>query len=497
MQLMDILNREGVLNNNIGVGEINQYFKKHESVDEMLNAINLKFNKETAAYSFGRAKANLNKIPNGLKKLYALEDDIFKVLGFVNETNLYSKAIYKKEFDALNPDEKAEIIKGAAERVKSFYPTFSRVPKFVKSMSKLYFVGNFLSFPVESVRVSYNTLAQGVKEIRSDNPKIQAIGANRLAGTALYNGAMTWLLTYASMAAGQGLSGVLGYIFDDEDEIEKRNQAKNFRAPWNKKSQTMTDKFSGGKLVYSDIGSIDSYGYQREVWNTFWDNMSDKKRFDEVMAETIYNAVEPFIEFDMTLATIANLFDGKDEFGNDIANSEAPVSEQSLGYLKYASNKVFPGVVNSGIKAYKFYQEGDEEAILNEAKSQFVRTYTVDLEKAFTNYVYANPGEKNTGETGFKQRLDKAESIYNKVKNSKSMSKEEKEDYYQMSLEAYKDVLRDINRYYEAAKAGGVKAKNLDDILFKARLGNNRRNIELVSIMQGNYDFPDEAYIRR
>jgi hypothetical protein len=497
LELIDILNREGVLNNNIGVGEINQYFDKFESVNDILASINNNANSKTTAAIYGKAKANLKKIPNALKKAYALEDDIFKILGFVNETNLYSRAEYKKDFDKLNPDEKAIVIKEAAERVKSFYPTFSRVPKFVKGASKALFLGNFLSFPVESVRVSYNTINQGVKEARSSNPKIMAIGINRLVGTLLYNGAMTWLLTYSSMAVGQGLSGVLGYIFDDEEEIEEREKAKKFRAPWNKDSQVLVNKFSDGKLVYSDMGSIDSYGYQREVWNTFWDNMSDKKGFNKAMARTIVKTVEPFLELDMTVATIVNLMDGKDEFGNEIANSEAPYNERLKGYTKYISSKFSPGIINSMFKAYRLSQEGDEEAVINEALSQLVRTYTVDLEKSFTNYMYANPGEKNTGETGFKKRLDNAESIYNKVKNSKSMSDSEKEVYYQMALDAYKNVLRDVNSYYLAAIAGGVDPNKLVDIIKGAKIADQRSGPELVSITQNRYDLPDEIYIRR
>jgi hypothetical protein len=497
MELIDILNREGVLNNNIGIGEINQYFKKHDNVDDLLKDINLKFNKETAAYLGQKVNVNLKKIPNGLKKLYALEDDIFKVLGFVNETNLYAKAEYGKEFDALNPNEKAKVIKEAAERVKSFYPTFSRVPKFVKGASKAFLVGNFLSFPVESVRVSYNTINQGVKEARSSNPKIRAIGVNRLAGTLLYNGAMTWLLTYASMAAGQGLSGVLGYIFDDEEEIEKREKAKKFRTAWNKDSQVLVNKFSDGKLVYSDMGSIDSYGYQREVWNTFWDNMSNKKGFNKSMAETIAKTVQPYTELDMTVEAILNIMNGRDEFGNDIGNSEAPYSENLKSYTKYISSKFAPGVINSIFKAYRLTQEGDDEAVINEALSQLVRTYTIDLEKSFTNYVYANPGEKNTGETGFKKRLDNAESIYNSVKNSKSMSDSEKEDYYKMAVDAYKNVLRDVSGYYDAAVAGGVDPNKLNQILLRSKLADQRSLPELISIIQNRYDLPDEIYIRR
>ena len=208
IELIDILNREGVLNNNIGAGEINQYFDKFADVNSVLSNINSNANKSALSYLGGKA-ANLKKIPNALKKAYAIEDDIFKVLGFVNEANMYAKAKYSVEYDALTDAQRKDINKIATEHVKSFYPTFSRVPKFVKKFSKSAFLGNFLSFPVESVRVSYNTISQGVKEMRSDNPKIKAIGANRLAGSLLYNMMISALPIFAAMASG-----------DDDDKEE-------------------------------------------------------------------------------------------------------------------------------------------------------------------------------------------------------------------------------------------------------------------------------------
>jgi hypothetical protein len=497
--LLDILRREGVLNNNVGIGEIKQYFNKFEDVESMLASINDTSKKYTASGTYGKTKKFLNKIPAGMEKLYAWEDDIFKILGFVNEANLYARAEYRKDFDALNPDERAEIIKGAAERVKSFYPTFSRVPKFVKKLSKVYALGDFLSFPVESVRTSYNTLAQAWKEVKSKNPRIVAIGVNRIAGTLLYNGMIRGIEIYSLMALGQGLSGMVGYLFDDEEEIKKRNYAKQYKADWNKESVDIRTQFSDGKLVYVDIGARDPYKYQREIWNTFWSNMSDKEGFFKSMAKTLAKAVIPFISPDMAATTFLNLLNNKDEFGEKIVNPENPsFKSNAMDVGGYVLKRVSPGAVSSMYKMYNMHNQGDSEGIKAEGLNQFVRTYEVDLEKAFTRYVYASPGAKNTGDTGFKERLDIAEDIYREVKNSKYVSDAEKEQRYQMALEGYKNVLRDVRGYYEAAKAGGIDAAKLDAILQRAKIGNSRNSgVELVSIMQNRYDFPDEIYIRR
>lgn len=503
IELIDILNREGVLNNNIGAGEINQYFDKFADVNTVLESINNNANKSALAVAGGKAKANIAKIPNALKKAYAIEDDIFKILGFVNEANMYAKAEYGVEYDALNDTQRAAINKIATEHVKSFYPTFSRVPKFVKTFSKGLLLGNFLSFPVESVRVSYNTISQGVKEMRSSNPKIKAIGLNRLVGSVLYNGMISMLPIFVAMASGdddddkQGYGGLLGYLNDTEEQKQNRRNSRLYRAPWNKDSQVITTKFSNGKLIYSDIGSIDSYGYQREVWSTFWDNLSDKNGFNKTMAATLGRAVSPFVDIDMTVGMFKNLLDNKDESGNLITNPELPFEKRLPDYGKFVLRKAAPGVVNSAVKGINYYQAGEIDKVSAEAISQLVRTYNVDIKKAFQNYIYASPYEENTERTGFKKRLDNAEMIYTRIKNSNYISQEEKEEQYKMAVEAYKKVLEDTNKYYVAAVAAGVDANELTNILKGAKLGDQKGQPEILSIIQGRYDFPDEVYIRR
>jgi hypothetical protein len=416
---------------------------------------------------------------------------------------MYAKAEYGVEYDALTDVQRKAINKIATEHVKSFYPTFSRVPKFVKTFSKGLLLGNFLSFPVESVRVSYNTISQGVKEMKSDNPKIKAIGLNRLVGSVLYNGVISMLPIFVAMASGnddddkQGYGGLLGYLNDTEEQKQNRRNSRLYRAPWNKDSQVITTKFSNGKLIYSDIGSIDSYGYQREVWSTFWDNLSDKNGFNKTMAATLGRAVSPFVDIDMTVGMFKNLLDNKDESGNLITNPELPFEKRLPDYGKFVLRKAAPGVVNSAVKGINYYQAGEIDKVSAEAISQLVRTYNVDIKKAFQNYIYASPYEENTERTGFKKRLDNAEMIYTRIKNSNYISQEEKEEQYKMAVEAYKKVLEDTNKYYVAAVAAGVDANELTNILKGAKLADQKGQPEILSIIQGRYDFPDEVYIRR
>ena len=53
--------------------------------------------------------------------------------------------------------------------------------EFVQSIRKLPF-GNFVSFPAEMIRTTYNIIELGAKEATSNNPKLRQMGLRRLLG---------------------------------------------------------------------------------------------------------------------------------------------------------------------------------------------------------------------------------------------------------------------------------------------------------------------------
>jgi hypothetical protein len=69
----------------------------------------------------------------------------------------------------------------AAWYIRNTYPTYSKVPEFVQSIRKLPF-GNFVSFPAEMIRTTYNIIELGAKEATSANPKLRQMGLRRLLG---------------------------------------------------------------------------------------------------------------------------------------------------------------------------------------------------------------------------------------------------------------------------------------------------------------------------
>ncbi len=501
-ELMSILRKQGVLNSSVGIGELNSYFDRYDNVEDFLESIQKEANDKSIK---GKTKEKINAIKRtakdvnaAIKKAYQLEDDVFKIMAFVNESNRYANALFNKDYSKLNNDEKAEVNKVASENVKNTYPTFSRAPKFVKGLSKYLLLGNFLTFPVESVRISYNTLKLAKDEIDSGNPKLRAIGMSRIIGTLAYNSLFSTLMYYTSMA-GVGLGGMLGSMFDEEEEKETRKAINLLREPFTNNSDIIPTKFSDGKLVYTDIGSLDSYSYQKKVWNAFWDNLGDEEGFKKAIYASTKQLVDPYMTFDFTFQTFKDLYDNNEEAtGRQVYNPEAKYDDKVVDVGRFLVRKFGPGIVNSMLKSYAFYQEGDAEKLKNEIISQGVRTYTIDTEKRFVRNIYAERAEGNKmTDVGFKERLDDAERIYTDVKNDKAASQQKKDAAYAEAIKAYKNILNDVSKYYQASLRSGVPQEKLIVALAKARLGDQRGRPEIYSIMKGVADLPDETYIRK
>ena len=61
------------------------------------------------------------------------------------------------------------------------------MPQIIQDLRRLPF-GNFVSFPAEMIRTTYNILSLGAKEALSSNAKLRQIGYRRLIGASVVLG---------------------------------------------------------------------------------------------------------------------------------------------------------------------------------------------------------------------------------------------------------------------------------------------------------------------
>ena len=113
----------------------------------------------------------MNKLFRGAQDLYVAEDDFYKIYNFLAEfDNL------KNAYRGARPL-KIELAKQAASIVRNTVPNYAYVSDFIKGLRRSP-LGNFVSFPAEIIRTTFNSYRQGVKEVK--DPAQLSIGARRL-----------------------------------------------------------------------------------------------------------------------------------------------------------------------------------------------------------------------------------------------------------------------------------------------------------------------------
>ena len=116
-------------------------------------------------------------VKSQMKSMYKNVDDVAK----------WTEEIVGRKFDKFNTfTGKAKTLdealdEAAAWQIRNTYPTYSKVPQVIKDLRKLPF-GNFVSFPAEMIRTTFNILSIGAKEATSSNPQLRQMGYRRLLG---------------------------------------------------------------------------------------------------------------------------------------------------------------------------------------------------------------------------------------------------------------------------------------------------------------------------
>ena len=221
--------RLGVLDENIVASELGAVLK--EIKKGSVNNLDALYNKLTNGRFF-----------KGATRLYAGGDNLWKWYGHeyvksqlrstyknVDDIAQWTREITGKEYDRFLPFTRQlktfddALDEASAWYIRNTYPTYSKVPEAIKAIRKLPF-GNFVSFPAEMIRTSFNILNIGAKEIASSNEALRQIGYRRMIGASFtLGGAGTSALNLASSITGTTI---------DELDAYKRS----FAAPWNKDS---------------------------------------------------------------------------------------------------------------------------------------------------------------------------------------------------------------------------------------------------------------------
>ena len=202
--------RLGVIDENIVASELKAVLKdikagaKVKNMDSLLARLSESRMLKTATRIYAGGD-NLWKwygheyVKSQMKSMYKNVDDIAR----------WTKEIVGREFDRVNTftgklktfDEALD--EAAAWQIRNTYPTYSKVPEVIQNLRKLPF-GNFVSFPAEMIRTTYNILSLGLKEATSSNANLRQMGYRRLIGSLVTLGGAE----KAVSTIGMNLTGV-------------------------------------------------------------------------------------------------------------------------------------------------------------------------------------------------------------------------------------------------------------------------------------------------
>jgi hypothetical protein len=229
------------------------------------------------------------------------------------------------------------IKEAAAWYIRNTYPTYSKVPEAIKAIRKLPF-GNFVSFPAEMIRTTFNIMNIGAKEISSSNPALRQVGYRRMIGAyTVLGGAGTAAVNIASE-----LSGVT---------MEELDAYKNsFAADWNKNSILLPlDKWKKGVGKAINFSYFSPYDVVQKPFEALMKTIHDgktrtNKEWDDITMEAAAN-------------TFGELFNSfiSEPLGYERILDTLPRGKFGRGGQKKAGGFVYSDTDSINDKIYKSY----------------------------------------------------------------------------------------------------------------------------------------------
>jgi hypothetical protein len=404
------------------------------------------------------SKAGLaKKAFNVAKKLYALGDDFYKVIGFYTYQERYIKSGMTKD----------AATKKAAQRITDTFPTYSMLPKNIRRLRRLPLVGTFVSFPYEVIRTTVN----GLKYIKED------ISENRYQ-MAMQQAAGMMVSSATALALGEISKSIMGFDDDDDDKI------RDMLPKW----QTNSKLIYTGRDEYGQPKFIDGTAFfPAEVWLKPLRTLL-KSREGRTTNEQIEQASKeffsPYLGLDISTKTMAELMFNRDTYDREIYDGENLVDgvfndpeKIAQHYLKNAG----PGVY-SNIAEFARANEV-EPRFFGDKYTSYGREYTNRdalmgvLGFRFTTFNYIT-GMTSLGYDNRKEYIKSKTEINNTLGRKTKLSKERIDEVVKDYQEANDKMSKSLLLAAKGARKLGVKESEIYKAYTKS--GFSQSDVKLI-----------------
>ena len=298
-------------------------------------------------------------------KLYAGGDHVWKWYGYnwyksflsdyarkdMGRMKQWFSKVAGRELDMLNNDGSKKTLDEAIKEASAYYvrntmPTYSKVPPLIKGVRNLP-LGNFVAFPAETLRGTFNVMNISTKEILSGDPILREMGYRGLIGMFTTQG-----------AKGLALMKTYGALTGLTQDLMKEYQA-NLAPGYQRNSQLLAvSKAVKGKFKMVDLSTILPYDYVQRPWRAL-NNAIQKKEvtsqnsmnfmLDLMFAEEgpIRELLDPFISTPIGLEALNDIRRGYTKNGKRIWG-DLDTDEQKMNKsFDYMTKALEPGAITT------------------------------------------------------------------------------------------------------------------------------------------------------
>ena len=341
-------------------------------------------------------------------KLYAGGDHVWKWYGYnwyksfltdyagkgkvgMDKMVKWFRNVANKELDLVNIDGTKKTLAQAIKEASAYYvrntmPTYSKVPLAIKGVRNLP-LGNFVAFPAETLRGSFNVMNISTKEILSGDPILREMGYRGLIGMFTTQG-----------AKGLAIMKTYGALTGLTQDIMKEYQA-NLAPGYQRNSQLLAiTKAVKGKFKMVDLSTVLPYDYVRRPWEAL-NNAIIQKRLTNQNANNflwklftdeagpIREFFDPYITTPIGLEAIQDSIRGYTKTGKKIFSELDDDETKNSKRWDHLISVLEPGALNTLRQMYSAYTGVPYKGRIHDMQDVLtglatgVKPYDVDVNK--------------------------------------------------------------------------------------------------------------------
>ena len=284
-----------------------------------------------------------------LKRMYTWFDEVA------------GQKLSKTKFDGTKMDLDEAIKQASAFYVRSTMPTYSLVPRAVQAIKTTPF-GNFISFPAEMIRTSFNTMRTNLREMSSSDPILRSMG---------YRGLMGQFLTMGGLSMGtHAVFNTITGVSEDLMDRYRMYVAPDFQKNADLVPISKVDENGVFKVV--DLSSLIGYDTVTRpieaALNKFKKQKSDPQPINKFLVDFLVSGdgplgelIAPFANKTIFFETMSEITNNKKKQGgviySELAAETGDFTEIITKSLAHAAKKLEPGAFTTGRQLYYGFRE--------------------------------------------------------------------------------------------------------------------------------------------